>query len=67
MKRAPIVPIERPLAVTLSVVVPDGHFNAVDGRVAATLLLNPDEAVGIAEWLREAFRAADEAAPPMYG
>lgn len=58
---------EQRSAVTLTVVVPDGHFNAVDGGVAATVLLNPDEAAGIAEWLRDAFLAADSAAPSMYG
>ncbi|TDT15406.1 hypothetical protein BDK89_0976 [Ilumatobacter fluminis] len=58
---------EQRSAVMLTVVVSDGHFNVVDGGVAATVLLNPDEAAGIAEWLREAVRAADSAAPPMYG
>ena len=58
---------ERRAAVTVTLVVPDGHFNVVEGGVAATILLNPDEAIGVAEWLREAFGAADSAAPPMYG
>jgi hypothetical protein len=56
----------RRAAVTVTLVVPDGHFNVVEGGVAATILLNPDEAIGIAGWLREAFEAADSAAPPMY-
>lgn len=57
---------DRRAAVTVTLVVPDGHFNLVEGGVAATILLNPEEALGIAEWLREAFAAADSAAPPMY-
>jgi hypothetical protein len=32
----------------------------------ATVILNPDEAEGLAAWLREAANAALTAAPPMY-
>lgn len=54
-------------AVTVTVVVPADFFTAADGGVAATVLLNPDEAVLVADWLREAFATAEAAAPPMYG
>lgn len=37
-----------------------------DGSVASSLTLNPDEGLGIAEWLREAFRAADPVGPALY-
>jgi hypothetical protein len=53
--------------VTLSVVVPEGFGSAQsDGAVSATLLLNPDEGLAIADWLREAFHAVDTVGPGLY-
>jgi hypothetical protein len=53
--------------VTLSVHVPrDFAQSHEDGSVSATLILNPDEGLGIAEWLREAFHAVDQVGPPLY-
>jgi hypothetical protein len=37
-----------------------------EGQDSATVLLNPDEAQGLAVWLREAADAALATAPPMY-
>jgi hypothetical protein len=37
-----------------------------DGSANATLLLNPDEGLAIAEWLKEAFHAIDRLGPPLY-
>ena len=54
-------------AVTLSIQVPGEFSQPIDGRTSATLLLSPDEALGLAAWLREAAAAATESAPPMYG
>jgi hypothetical protein len=53
--------------VTLTVRVP-GDFaqTGTDGGVSATLLLNPDEGLAIADWLREAFHAVDREGPPLY-
>lgn len=53
--------------VTISLLVPP-EFGVVnpDGSVSATLLLNPDEGLAVAGWLREAFHAADPAGPPLY-
>ena len=54
--------------VTLTVQVPQGFWSQLDGGGAsATLLLNPDEARGIAAWLDVAADAADEEGPPLYG
>lgn len=55
-------------AVTLTVRVPEGFFQVVeqDGSAAATILLNPDEARGVAAWLAEAADAADQVGPPLY-
>ena len=52
--------------VTLSIHVPDDFARTIEGGVAATVLLTPCEAQGLAEWLREAATAALGAAPPMY-
>ena len=55
-------------AVTLTIRVPEGFFEVVqqDQSGVATILLNPDEARGIAAWLDEAARAADRVGPPLY-
>jgi len=55
-------------AVTLTVRVPQSFFRVLqqDGSGVATVLLNPDEARGIAVWLDEAARAADRVGPPLY-
>jgi hypothetical protein len=54
--------------VTLSVRVPEGFWQAVaGGGMAATLLLNPNEARGFAAWLDDAATAADAVGPPLYG
>jgi hypothetical protein len=54
--------------VTLTVHVPAEFAKSfADGSVSATLMLNPDEGLGIGEWLREAFRAVDHLGPPMFG
>jgi len=53
--------------VTLTIRVP-GNFGGTgeDGSVTATLLLNPDEGLAVATWLREAFHAVDRLGPPLY-
>jgi hypothetical protein len=55
-------------AVTLTIRVPEDFFKIVqqDGSGVATILLNPDEARGIAAWLDEAAQAADRVGPPLY-
>jgi len=55
-------------AVTLTIRVPQDFFQIMqqDGSGVATILLNPDEARGIAAWLDEAALAADRAGPPLY-
>ncbi len=54
-------------AVTLTVRVPDGFWQQIDGGGAsATLMLNPDEARGFAAWLAEAAAAADAVGPPLF-
>jgi hypothetical protein len=55
-------------AVTLTIRVPNDFFNVVqeDGSGVATILLNPNEARGIAVWLDEAAQAADRVGPPLY-
>jgi hypothetical protein len=59
--------IPEPQGVTLTIELPEGFHNELpeDGR-AATILLNPDEAEGLCEWLEDAARAALNAAPPLY-
>lgn len=53
--------------VTLSVQVPAGFWQAMEGGgMAATLLLNPDEARGFSAWLERAAYEADAAGPPLY-
>ncbi|MEO7556819.1 MAG: hypothetical protein ABIV94_09505 [Acidimicrobiales bacterium] len=55
-------------AVSLTLRVPDGSWEAITGGGAtATLLLNPNEARGFAAWLDAAATAADGAGPPLYG
>jgi hypothetical protein len=53
-------------AVTLSISVPDAFVEKFEGGASATILLNPDEAQGLASRLGEAAAAAFGAAPPMY-
>lgn len=55
-------------AVTLTIRVPEGFFEVVqqDGSGVATILLNPNEARGIAVWLDEAAQAAARVGPPLY-
>ncbi|WP_088980869.1 hypothetical protein [Micromonospora echinospora] len=55
-------------AVTLTIRVPGGFFQVVpqDQSGVATILLNPNEARGIAAWLDEAAQAADRVGPPLY-
>jgi hypothetical protein len=47
----------------LSIRVPADRVGDRDGAAAATILLDPDEALGPGGWLEE----AGDAAPPMYG
>jgi hypothetical protein len=55
-------------AVTLSLRVPDGFWEAIEGGgMAATLLLDPDEARGFATWLDRAAAAAVGVGPALYG
>lgn len=55
-------------AVSLTVRVPEHFFEVVqeDGSGVATLMLNPEEARGIAAWLDEAAHEADQVGPPLY-
>jgi hypothetical protein len=38
-----------------------------DGSATATILVGPQEALGISAWLRQASVAADTVGPPLYG
>lgn len=55
-------------AVTLTIRVPESLFQVVQQNQSgvATILLNPDEARGIAAWLDEAAQAAERVGPPLY-
>jgi hypothetical protein len=55
-------------AVALSVRVPAGAFQIEedDGSITATVLLGPDEALGIGAWLRDASQAAKPLGAPLY-
>ena len=37
-----------------------------DGTVTATLLVAPDEALGVSRWLREAAQSLDDVGPPLF-
>lgn len=53
--------------MTLSVAVPDGFAESIpDGGSSATLLLDPDEARGLARVLVEAAGSAEAAGPGLY-
>lgn len=56
-------------AVVLTVRVPTNFFQVIDtdGSGTATLLLNPDEAAGLAGWLQQAVSSAEAAGPLLYG
>jgi hypothetical protein len=55
-------------AVTLSVRVPDGFWEAIEGGgMTATLLLDPDEARGFAAWLDRGATEAEGVGPALYG
>jgi len=54
--------------VTVTLQLPANFWATLGGGGAnATLLLNPDEARGIAAWLDAAADTADQAGPPLYG
>jgi hypothetical protein len=55
-------------AVVLTVRVPADFFKVIDtdGSGTASLLLNPDEAAGLAGWLQQAATSAEAAGPPLY-
>jgi hypothetical protein len=54
-------------AVAVSLYVPAGATQvAEDGSATVTLLLGPEEALGISAWLREAYQAAETLGPPLY-
>src|SRR5205085_2378051 len=58
-------------AVALTFRVPGNSFNAFDvsddgAAVLVTMLVNPDEARGLATWLGEAADAADGVGPPVF-
>jgi hypothetical protein len=55
-------------AVTLTLRVPAdfGHVKPDDGSVVGTVLLDPIEARGLAEWLRDAAAEAETAGPGLY-
>jgi hypothetical protein len=40
---------------------------AEDGSATATILVGPQEALGISAWLRQASTAADQVGPPLFG
>jgi hypothetical protein len=54
-------------AVIMTIRVP-GNFALTgdDDSVAASITLNPDEGLGIGDWLRQAFAAADQVGPGVY-
>jgi hypothetical protein len=56
-------------AVVLTVRVPADFFQVMDTDQSgtATLLLNPNEAAGLAAWLEQAASSAKQAGPPLYG
>ena len=58
-------------AVAVTFRVPGNSFNAYDAAddgaaILVTMLVNPDEARGMAQWLQKAADAADEAGPPVF-
>lgn len=53
------------ILVTIKVPGPHTHTDR-DGSVTATITLNPGEGLVIADWLREAFHAADRVGPELY-
>ena len=55
-------------AVSLTVRVPAelGHVKPEDGSVVGTVLLDPVEARGLAEWLRDAAEQAETVGPGLY-
>jgi hypothetical protein len=54
-------------AVTVTVAVPEGYSAPLDsGGASATILLDPEEALGLREWLREASEAASSVGPGLY-
>jgi hypothetical protein len=54
-------------AVTVTVEVPEGYADVLDGGgLLATILLDPEEALGLREWLREAAEAASAVGPGLY-
>ena len=55
-------------AVTLTVRVPPGFSRQLDGGGAtATLLIDPDEALGSAGWLDAAAQAVEKTGPALFG
>jgi hypothetical protein len=53
--------------VALTLTVPSSSAQTfADDSVATSIMLNPDEGLAIAEWLREAFQAADPIGSPLY-
>jgi hypothetical protein len=55
-------------AVALTLYAPAGSVQvADDGSATVTLLIGPQEALGVSVWLREASIAANEVGPPLYG
>jgi hypothetical protein len=54
-------------AVAITVHLPAGSAQvAEDGAVTATVLLGPDEALGVVAWIREASEAARTVGPPLF-
>jgi len=54
-------------AVAFSLYVPPGSTQvADDGSATVTVLLGPEEALGVSAWLRQASQAAEVIGPPLY-
>jgi hypothetical protein len=46
---------------------PEALQVASDGSATATILVGPQEALGIGAWLRQAAQAAEQVGPPLFG
>ena len=54
-------------AVAVTLHLPTGSVQiADDGTATCTVLIAPEEALGVSAWLREASTAAAELGPPLY-
>jgi hypothetical protein len=68
--RGAVLPDGDELRSVVSITVhlgPEALRVAADGSATATILVGPQEALGIGAWLRQAAEAAEQAGPPLFG